>query len=484
MATLTIIQNGTENRISFSGTPLLDEVLQQAGYTIPHPCGGIGQCGKCRVWVAGQVTPLTAAEAACGSRLSCQTRLLGDATVILTAAAAPMAVEIDTAPLTVGAGEDGRVGVAVDIGTTTLAVKAYDLGTGAEWGVATAINPQVHTAADVIGRIAAVATAGMDALRTPLVQKLRHMVNTVLPVNKRADRMVITGNTTMLYLLVGEDPAPLGRAPFIAARLFGEQHSCDGTAVYLLPCIGAFVGADITCAVLAAGMCDRPATALLCDVGTNGEIALWKDGTLYVSSTAAGPAFEGYGISCGCPGAEGAVHRVWAEDGRIRYATIGNMPPVGLCGTGLLDAIATGLARGLIDDTGAMARDMDIAEGVFLTQEDVRAVQVAKAAVAAGIDTVLAAADTTAEEIDAFYICGGFGSRLDPSSAAAVGLFPSALASKAIPLGNAALDGAARVLADPTKRAALEAIARVAIPVELGGNATFYDRFIRRMPFA
>ena len=484
MAFLTVIKNGTENRIPFSGTPLLDELLQRAGYAVPHPCGGHGKCGKCRVEITGHISAPTVMEITCGSRLSCQTRVLGDATVILADTEAAMSIEIATAPLcTDGVGRQGRIGVAVDIGTTTLVVKAYDLGSGAELRVATAVNPQVHTAADVIGRIGSVAAEGMAALRDPLVQKLRQMVHSVLPAAQQADRIVLTGNTTMLYLLVGEDPQPLGRAPFVAKRLFGETFTCDRTTVYLPPCMSAFVGADVTCAVLASGMCDRPETALLCDVGTNGEIALWKDGTLYISSTAAGPAFEGYGISCGCTGTDGAVDRVWQEDGRICYRTIGHMPPVGLCGTGLLDAIATGLALGLIDDTGAMDQDMDIAEGVSLTQEDVRAVQLAKAAVAAGIETMLEVAKTTVEDIDAFYICGGFGSRLDLHSAAAVGLFPSQLVSKAHPLGNAALTGAAMALLDPAQQAALGDVARAAMPVELGGNAAFYDRFIAYMLF-
>lgn len=209
-------------------------------------------------------------------------------------------------------------------------------------------------------------------------------------------------------------------------------------------------------------MCARSETALLCDVGTNGEIALWKDGTLYVTSTAAGPAFEGAGISCGCSSITGAIDRVWAEDGCLQNHTIADVPAVGLCGSGLIDALAVLLQLEIMDETGALDDGEVVLEpGVVLLQKDIRAVQLAKAAIAAGISTLLEVSHTSCEEVAHFYLAGGFGSHLNVENAAAIGLFPAALTSKVHVLGNAALAGAAQILLD---QSSLTEIRQIAAP--------------------
>ena len=248
--------------------------------------------------------------------------------------------------------------------------------------------------------------------------------------------------------------------------------------------MNAFVGADITCAVLASGMCDRNETALLCDVGTNGEIALWKDGALFVSSTAAGPAFEGAGISCGVSSVRGAIDRVWTEHDRVCVHTIGDAPAVGVCGSGLIDAVAAFLDTEQIDETGAMEADaLPLAEGIMLTRADVRAVQLAKAAIAAGILTLMETAGVSPDEVSAVYIAGGFGSHLNVDSAARIGLIPPALAKRVKVLGNAALTGAARLLLDRREHDRAREIARRARHVALGGNPRFNERYMDQMFF-
>ena len=239
------------------------------------------------------------------------------------------------------------------------------------------------------------------------------------------DALVLTGNTTMLYLLTGRNPEPLSHAPFVADCLFDMESRVLERNAYLPPCMNAFVGADISCAVLAAGQCDKDAVSLLVDIGTNGEIALWKDGTLYVASTAAGPAFEGAGISCGCASLRGAIDRVWLQDGQLRAHTIGEQRAVGICGSGLIDAVAMLLEKGEIDETGATESErLELRDGIALLPKDIRAVQLAKAAIAAGIETLMQSAGVGPEHIETLYIAGGFGSHLDVRSAAAIGLFP------------------------------------------------------------
>ena len=486
MAELTVWQNGRERRVPFTGTPTLDEVLTGAGLTLPHPCGGRGQCRKCAVTLTGAVSAPNAAETAAGCRLSCQAVLLGDAAVTLPDTPQSMRIETETGePLASACPMPGACGVAVDIGTTTLAVKLYDLADGRCIGTAAAGNPQTAVAADVMGRIGAALSGALPRLQTQVQDALAELCRRASAGRHiRPDSAVITGNTTMLYLLTGRDPSCLSCAPFIADTRFDTLCTAGGVTAYLPPCMDAFVGADITCAVLASGIIDRPDTALLCDIGTNGELALWHEGRLYVTSTAAGPAFEGAGISCGCGSVSGAIDRVRAENGRLEIHTIDDAPAVGVCGSGLIDAVAAALSLGWIDGTGAVDDDLPLAPGVSLTQADIRAVQVAKAAIAAGTDILLETAGITADRVTDLAIAGGFGSHLSVASAAAIGLLPESPAAHARVLGNAALTGAARVLLDTRQQEALRAVAAAAVPVHLGGNPRFNERYIDRMLFS
>ena len=483
MSELSIWRNGQCRVQSFSGTPVLDEVLQAAGKSLPHPCGGRGRCGKCAVTLSGAVSPPNEAERRVGQRLSCQAVLLGDAAVVLPDTVDAVQIETETGKLPDSRHPmEGRLGAAVDIGTTTLAVKVYDLHTGQCIGTAAGLNPQGTVAADVMGRIDAAMKGDLPRLKEQVRGAVRALLSSACKT-EMPDTFVVTGNTTMLYLFTGRDPSCLSHAPFEADTLFGTQGAFCGKCVYLPPCMDAFVGADITCAVLAAGMCEKQETALLCDIGTNGEMALWRAGTLYVTSTAAGPAFEGAGISCGCGSVAGAIDRVWLEDDRLCVHTLGEAPAVGVCGSGLLDAVAAGLALEQIDETGAMGEAFVLAEGVMLQPRDIRAVQLAKAAIAAGIQTLLETANVPPEEVDALYIAGGFGSHLRMESAVAIGLLPEELAGRAHVLGNAALSGAAHVLLDAGKKQTLEQIAASSVHINLGGNPRFNEHYVDRMFF-
>ncbi|MBQ7322455.1 MAG: DUF4445 domain-containing protein [Clostridia bacterium] len=487
MPILTVIRNGNVRRLPFEGTPLVSEVLTAAGLLIPHPCGGKGRCGKCAVHITGDISAPTETEQTRGVRLSCLTRLLGDATLTLPDGTDTMRIETDTAAPMLQATANGGFGAAIDIGTTTVALKLYDLACGTCVGTAAAPNPQTAVAADVMGRIEAAMGGQRSRLQTMILDTVKDLLAQASPDGEipEALSVTLTGNTTMLYLLCGYDPTALSRAPFCADHLFGTEHPLPFLArpAYLPPCMNAFVGADITCAVLAAGMCEQAQTALLCDIGTNGELALLKDGTLYVTSTAAGPAFEGAGIVCGCGSIAGAIDRVWTENGKLHFHTIGEAPAVGICGSGVIDAVAAGLEVGQIDESGAMDEPMPLAGGIALYPQDVRAVQLAKAAIAAGIDTLLELSRTDPEEIAVCYVAGGFGSHLNMESAAAIGLLPREFIPRARILGNAALSGAAMTLAQPTARPHLDEIAARAKHINLGGNSAFSNHYINRMIF-
>lgn len=485
MATLTIEQHAKTQVLSFSEPAPLSALLESAGFHGMQPCGGRGVCGKCAVTLSGCVSAPNDAEKRAGVRLACQVQILGDAHVILPEQQKMEQIQTGTVDIHRVRPMDGNWGAVVDIGTTTIVLQVYNLNEGTFIGEAAMQNPQASVAADVMGRIGAAMDGQLRKLSIQVQDAISKLLTEVCgDLTQNVDLLVITGNTTMLFLLTKTDPTCLSRAPFKADTLFDTYTDILERKTYLPPCMNAFVGADITCAVLASGMCENNRTALLCDVGTNGEIALWKDGILHVTSTAAGPAFEGAGISCGCGSIRGAIDRVWVEDNTLSIHTIGDAPAVGICGSGLIDAIAALLELEILDETGALEDDeVILANGVTLLQRDIRAVQLAKAAIAAGIKTLLEEAGVTYQEIETFYIAGGFGSHLNISNAAAIGLFPAELQKNVQVLGNAALTGAAQLMLDKTLLTKSQKFAATSVHCNLGGNPTFNNYYMEQMLF-
>lgn len=487
MGKLTIWQNGISEIVSFEGTPLLQTVLTQAGYAVDNPCGGRGVCGKCAVKLTGAVSQPNEAEQKAGTRLSCQAILQGDAQVWL-ADTQSSRIEVSGKAAEIGCPMGNGIGAAVDIGTTTLVLELFDLKTGRALGTAARMNPQRSVAADVMGRIGAAMAGQGEMLQSQIqgaiAQMLEEVCGTACVEKTEVDVMVVAGNTTMLYLLTGRNPECLSHAPFAADTLFGGEARLLDIRAYYPPCMNAFVGADITCAVLASGMHKRSQISLLCDIGTNGEIALWKDGRLYVTSTAAGPAFEGAGISCGCGSVNGAIDRVWVDNGAVCAHTIGDVPAVGICGSGLIDAVAAFLETEQIDETGACDEDtLPLRDGIALLPQDIRAVQLAKAAIAAGIQTLLETAGVSEDQVTTLYIAGGFGSHLNVASAAAIGLIPPALQDRVQVIGNGSLTGAASILLNRNQKALAQKLAEESTHINLGGNPRFNTHYMEQMIF-
>ncbi|MBE0600550.1 MAG: DUF4445 domain-containing protein, partial [Firmicutes bacterium] len=332
MAKLTIWQGDKCSTLTFVGETSLTALVRQHGLSIATPCGGKGVCGKCNVFATGNISGLaeseqkylTPDEIARGIRLACQVRVLGDTEVMVPQTTDSMNIQLEgDLPDFAFHPMNGPYGLAVDIGTTTLALRLLDLRNQTLLSAATALNPQGEVAADVIGRIeAAIHGEGyrLQRLVTDTIEQALLKLCTESAVSpNEIGSVLIAGNTTMLYLLSGCDPVTLSHAPFEADTLFDT--CTDGKALYLvsaanasvyLPaCVSAFVGADIVCGVLACGMCDRETTSLFVDLGTNGEIALWHEGKLYCCATAAGPAFEGVNIRHGIGSVPGAIDSVW-----------------------------------------------------------------------------------------------------------------------------------------------------------------------------
>lgn len=489
MDLLTIHQGHLKKSITFDAPQRLSTLLAEADAFLPQPCGGRGVCGKCAVLLSGAVSAPNDAEKRCGVRMACQAMITGDAAVTLPSMTPMEQIENGSkATITPNSPMNGHYGAAVDIGTTTIALLLYDLSSGQCVSVASMLNPQTSVAADVIGRIDAALKGQAEHLRQQVEGAIQTLLTSACAAaniqHTDVASLSITGNTTMLYLLSGRMPTTLSRAPFEADHLFGHEGTVLGRNAYLPDCLHAFVGADTSCAILASGMVSKHKTALLCDVGTNGELALWHRGSLYIASTAAGPAFEGAGISCGCACIPGAIDKVQIVNGKLHCHTIGGKNAVGICGSGLLDALAAMLDAEILDGSGFLEDEpYELQNGVSLTQADIRAVQLAKAAIYGGIVSLLNAANCDMDDVESMYLAGGFGSHLNLNSAVRIGLFPTVLADRVHVIGNAALDGAAMLLLNTKLRSELADMKTHAQHVRLDGNPVFADAYINAMLF-
>ena len=347
MFELTICTGGHRRTVPAEAGQLVSDLLQRYIPSFALPCAGNHTCGKCRVHVEGAVEPagesevhlLGAQALADGVRLACACRIQGDAVVTLHDEGTSKIVAWYKTP-DFERTESG-CGFAVDIGTTTVAVQLIDRTSGAILAERLAENAQRGYGADVISRIEACKTVGLDVLSDRISEQIEGMAQECLREAgiSHVEESVVTGNSTMLHLYEGLDPASLAVVPFDVQSYFGcySRRTLAGSPVYLPRCVGAYVGADITCAILAADLM-RGGIQLLTDIGTNGEMALAWNGKLLCCATAAGPAFEGAGLSCGMPAAPGAIRTVTEKNGTVTYETVGEEPACGICGSGILDA--------------------------------------------------------------------------------------------------------------------------------------------------
>nr|PZN71064.1 MAG: (Fe-S)-binding protein [Bacillota bacterium] len=514
-----------------AGMPLAQALNQQEPF-VETPCGARGQCRKCLVRVLGEApapTPadreqLTPAELEQGLRLACQLRVDRDLTVAVVPAAAldprkaslgrlTGPVEVDPwAPLR----PSGRsLGLALDVGTTGIAGALLDLRTGEELAVHAALNPQAAYGADVMTRLS-YAIQG-EAQQAELTRAVREAAEALLGRLLRkagAERGevvagTVVGNTAMHHLFLGLPVASLAAAPYTPAVTDGRLCDIPGfPPLYALPVVAGFVGADAVAAALAAELDEGDETVLLVDVGTNGEVLLRHAGRLYACSAPAGPAFEGGEISQGMRAGPGAIEAVRFDGTDLAVTVIpgrtaggglrsgGPAAARGICGSGLLDAAAALLEAGLMDRTGRLrpagpaahrlveaGQAVALAPGVRLTQKDLRAFQLAKGAIRAGIEVLLRAAGIGASALDRVLLAGAFGNYLRRESAVATGLLPPVDPERILPIGNAAAAGAKLALLSRRARERAEALARSVQFVELATHPDFEEVFLEALNY-
>ncbi len=479
------------------GTQLFD-VLFTAG--VEFPCGGRGRCKGCRIKVLAGTIPvstedkqrLSAAELAQGWRLACRARAVDDLTVELAQWETPILADQSTLEFVP---KDG-FGVAVDLGTTTIAAQLLDLRTGNVLAVRTALNVQAQYGADVMSRIEFACGGGASELSRLIRQQIGELVRMLVETSKIGSgltQIVIVGNTVMHHLFCGLDVSPLAQYPFEPSALglqtfrageFGWEVEAD-TTVHFLPCLGGFVGSDLLAGILATGLHTADAPVGLVDLGTNGEVIVGNREKIVCASTAAGPAFEGARIECGMRAATGAISQVYIKDNTVTCHVLGNVPPRGICGSGLVDAVACGLDLGLITPEGRLQSGQRwvVCAPVYITQNDIRQLQLAKGAIAAGLRIVAAYWGVKPAELDCVYLAGAFGNYVRLGSACRIGLFNLDI-QKIKPAGNTALRGAKLALLGPAGQdLSYWWLRSRAAHVSLNQHPQFQELFVEEMQF-
>ncbi len=435
-----------------------------AAYGVEFPCGGAGICRGCRVRVvegALAVTPemeqaFTAGELRDGWRLACCGRVEGP--LVLEVAQWEMPVLGDESPVPVEPSEGAAI--AIDLGTTTLAAQALDLATGEVLAVETALNPQAAYGADVMSRIEFALGGGAPALTDSIREALGALIRK-LPRRDAARTAMLAGNTVMHHLFCGIDVAPLAAVPFQPFDDGPHTFSPEAlgwdlphtASVHFLPCLGGFVGSDLLAGIIATRLAEGAGLRALIDLGTNGEIVLGNAGKILCASTAAGPAFEAGRIRMGMRASSGAIAHVRAHNGKLECRTIGDAEPRGICGSGLVDAVAAGLELEAIRAGGRLAsgrREWMLAPPVAITQRDIRELQLAKGAIAAGLRILLDRWGATLRDIETVYLAGAFGNYVQIESARRIGLLEIDTA-RVVPVGNASLHGVKMALLNPSR---------------------------------
>ena len=398
---------------------------------------------------------------------------------------------------------------AFDIGTTTVVGYLMDTEDGTVCAIESMMNPQAQYGADVIMRANYALEHGVETLSSCIQTAIDELLHKLVKKKKIQPEDIyqvsIVGNTCMHHLFLGISPGSLVHAPYnpafserltLKAKEYG-LHIHPQAQLLMLPDIAGYVGAD-TCGCLLALRQDlKDEMSLMIDIGTNGEMVLGNKEKMATCSTAAGPAFEGAKIECGMRGAAGAVDHVVYEDGSWTYTTVDHQPAIGLCGSGLIDLVAQLYKAGLIDEMGHLESGQENdsifvlvppekagnEKGVYLTQKDVREVQLAKAAIAAGIQLLMKELGITEKEIQKIYIAGAFGNYMNPASACAIGLLPPELEHLVEPVGNAAGEGAKIALLNTDELEATDRLVKGIRFLELAASAEFQDTFVDELAF-
>lgn len=505
----------------------LAQTLQREGYSVALSCGGNGTCGKCRVLILQGETLITEEEKKLlseellkkGERLMCRARFLTDGAICLmstkeaTVDAQIQSVgitsktisEVESRPVQISE-YGGKYGIAIDIGTTTIAMALVDCKTGQIVASLTKNNSQRQYGADVISRIKCANEGAATELKRLIWKDIADGLEQLIEdeIKEETKKIVIAANTTMEHLLMGDSCCTLGEAPFLPTDISLRTMTVGEIAgetpmrfhdmlVTILPGISAFVGADIVSGMYDCSLYATDKPVLFIDLGTNGEMVLGTKRGFLATATAVGPAFEGGNITCGCPGIAGAISSVSMMGSHVVTHTIANKKPIGICGTGVLELTFELYKAGIMDEQGNLRQlylndgysvaQMENGDRIVYTQGDIRQLQMAKSAIRSGIELLMKESNLTAQEISKVFLAGGFGYKLNVYKAAGIGLIPRELREKTVAGGNTSLQGAIRFLLERDVAESMQQMISKTKEMNLADHPSFEKYYLKYMNF-
>ncbi len=469
MCKIEITADGKVKTVFAEKGSILSSVLTENKQQVEHPCGFKGVCKKCTVLVNGK------------EELSCKYVVNSNISVTVFSKG-----EIESQ---VGSSETNKptenMCLAFDIGTTTLALALVSLEDKKNVKSIVKTNPQRAFSSDVMGRIEYSTKNGTETLHKAVVDALNSMIEEMFALYKitRVEKLFVSGNTTMLHLFFNVDCSSMGVSPYTPLFINQKAEKAESMgikgvdAVCSLPCISAFVGADIVAGLNYANMPRDGKYNVLIDLGTNAEVVVYSKKQILATAAAAGPCFEGVNISSGMSATEGAIYSYSNNS----FKTIGSKKPLGICATGLIDVISELLQSEIIDETGYMeCKEYEIFENVVLKQEDVRQFQLAKSAIFSALQVLLKRLSITNEAIEKVYVSGGFSNKMNVSNAIKTTLLPKEMKDKFVMINNSSLSGTVKYALENND---LSVFTKNAMYVDLSQDADFYDLFIENMMF-
>jgi uncharacterized 2Fe-2S/4Fe-4S cluster protein (DUF4445 family) len=482
-----------------SGT-LIHDAAKDAGIKIKTPCNGNGRCGRCNVTIS---RPETDDQCSCERVLACQTQITED--IVISVPADDDAViaskdhrKIDVKDLTpVVTSPKNNYGLAVDIGTTTIAVSIAEMNKGIDLYSAASYNTQGAHGDDVLSRMEYAHEGGTGELRKMAVETINDLIGTFNGDTREINAVYISGNTTMIHLFLGIDPSPIRRPPYQPVikekTITGKESGLDvnkDAKVICMPSPAAYVGGDVIADIIDSGMDTDDDLSLLIDVGTNGEVALGNKDVMLVCSSSAGPAFEGGKMTSGMMARPGAIDSFKIDkDKKFIFTVIGGTEPKGICGSGFIDILAQLFVNGYIDKKGRFTPEagtntvngmkfITIAKDVLISEADIGNAVMTKAAIYSASATLIKGLGVTIEDIKKIYIAGGFGNFINTESAITIGMLPDVPRERLVYLGNASLAGAKHALLSSSVRERIAKVFERTTYIDLGSDPTFSDEYI------
>ena len=483
MPILTILPEKKELTVPDNSNLL--QILKTEGIYLDAPCGGNGKCGKCKLFADRTEV------------LACETILDRDMEVVIPERTRLNVLQSGIAlRQSMNSLRDGHL-LAFDIGTTSVVCFLLDGKTGEELAKSSMLNPQTAFGADVISRIQAALRGELEQENEVIRDGMTLLTETVCGDANVAPGEItvvsVVGNPAMQQLFMGISPENLAGVPFAPVLRSAKTVPCQdylpicpNAQLLIVPDISGYIGADTMGCILSTELYKKEEITLMVDIGTNGEMVLGNRERMIACSTAAGPAFEGANIQFGMRGTEGAIDHVWLENGEMKYSVIGGGEAKGICGSGLIDAVAVGLNTRLLNKRGRILNEdyiFHLTDNIYLTQDDIRQVQLAKGAVYAGIFLMAKLFGIEVKDIQKVQLAGAFGNYLNPESACRIGLLPGELLDKIETVGNAAGSGAKMLACDQRLFELTQELADRIEFLELASLPEFSRTFAKAMNF-